>query len=386
MEPVKLQSLVQKCWHHNVFPAFFNQYYPAREPHPVSEALAELVEEAVQYLQIMTDEEVDHLILDFPIAAKIFMTPRPLMGTNPAWLERVALNYIMALSQEDYYSIKRVVAEDLRESVVLNAYPELESRMDKNGLLFIEDDFRLFEGGIQYKDHILHYHQFLRRGFRANPNYDFLGQFIRYYYQTKSENRFRIAIDHRRLMPKEYYMHIGEYDAWFGPPFDRSKLDDQNEIGPTVIKRVRPSVFDLLGEKLDRTEFYWSYRQGVKTFEIEELYCDGETFDSYYLNKYVHSERDITLKVLRHFDGAVKVYLKDSYVQRLETCLPNEPKCYKKIKLFRIDGVIDVDEWIELIALFYRQNEMLIEYFSPEQFQLMFGEQLRLFNEGLPDL
>jgi hypothetical protein len=99
------------------------------------------------------------------------------------------------------------------------------------------------------------------------------------------------------------------------------------------------------------------------------------------MNSYVHSERDVSLRRLRHFDGAVKVYLKDSYPQRLATQLPNELKSHKKIKLFRIDGDIDVDEWIELICLFYKLNEMLIEYFNPEHFEQVFGERIRHYRE-----
>jgi hypothetical protein len=261
--------------------------------------------------------------------------------------------------------------------VVLGIYPELKDRTDPDGLLHIDGALRLFDGGIEYKDHILHYHQFLRRGFHSNPNYDFLGRFINYYHQTKARNSFRIAIDHRRIMPKEFYQQLGERDAWFGPPFDRSKLDDPNGVGLIVIKRVKPSLFDMAGNKLDRTEFYWSYKDGVKTFEVEELSSDEELFDSYYLNRYVHSERDVNLRVLRHFDGAVKVYLKDDYPGRMKTQLPNELKSHRKVKLYRIDGDVDIDEWIELTCLFFKFNEMLIEYFNAEQFETRFGEKIR---------
>lgn len=381
LSQVKVKTLVQKCRHFNVFPVFFSHYYPPREPHPVSEMLSELVEECVECLLIMSDDEVDRLVDDFPVGFKMFLERRPVEGSTLSWLERIALYYLASVCQEEYFSIRQVVAGGTDDSVVLNTYPELKDRIDADGLLNIDDALRLFDGGIEYKGHILHYHQFLRRGFSSNPNFDFLGRLIRYYHRTKGENVFRVAVDHRRIMPKEYYMHVGEHDAWFGPPFDRSKLDDPNAVGLTVVKRVRPSLFDMFGSKLDRTEFYWSYRDGVKTFEAEELSGEGECFDSYYLNRYVHSERDVSLRRLRHFDGAVKVYLKDSYPQRLATQLPNELKSHKKIKLFRIDGDIDVDEWIELICLFYKLNEMLIEYFNPEHFEQVFGERIRHYRE-----
>ena len=382
LSQTKIRALIQKSRHFNVFPIFFNHYYPPRESHPVSEVLSELVEECVGYLSILTDSEVDRQVDNFPPGFKMFIESRPIEGSTRAWLERVALYYLVAVCQEEYFSIKQVMVGGTDDSVVLSAYPELKDRIDSDGLLHIDDALRLFDGGIEYKGHILHYHQFLRRGFKSNPNFDFLGRFIRCYHQTKGRNGFRIAIDHRRIMPKEYYMHIGEHDAWFGPPFDRGKLDDPNAVGLTVVKRIRPSLFDLFGTKLDRTEFYWSHKDGVKTFEVEEMSSESKCFDSYYLNRYVHSERDVNLRVLRHFDGAVKVYLKDDYSQRMATQLPKELKSHKKVKLFRIDGDVDIDEWIELICLFFKSNEMLIEYFNPEQFEKMFGEKIRMYRDS----
>lgn len=240
----------------------------------------------------------------------------------------------------------------------------------------IDENFKLFDGGIEYRNHILHYHQFLRRGFTSNPNFDFLGRFIRYYLNSKEMNKFRIAIDLRRLMPKEFYRRSIEMDRWFGPIFEKEQIDNRNAIGLTIINRRRPSIFDLTN-KLDCTEFYWSYRNGIKTFEIEEISSEDNLFDSYYINRYVHSERDINQKILRHFDGAVKIYLQDNYTNRLTSRMPTEFKSYKKIKLFRIDGDVNIEEWIDLISHFYKGNEMVIEYFDPEQFEKLFGEDIK---------
>ncbi len=51
------------------------------------------------------------------------------------------------------------------------------------------------------------------------------------------------------------------------------------------------------------------------------------------------------------------------------------PRSLKRIKLFRIDGDIDVDKWIELLSQFFKGNEMIIEYFDPELFQQKFPDQ-----------
>jgi len=176
-------------------------------------------------------------------------------------------------------------------------------------------------------------------------------------------------------MPKEFLRHLVEFDTWYGPGFDRSKLDDPNEVGLTVLKRTPTLVAKIFFDNVERTEFFWSYRDGIKTFEVEGVSDESGLFDTYYLNKYVHSERDVRTSILRHCDGAVKVYLKDDYNQRLNTPIPREPRSFKRIKLFRIDGEIDVDKWLELLSQFFTGNEMIIEYFDPELFQQRFPEQ-----------
>lgn len=208
----------------------------------------------------------------------------------------------------------------------------------------------------------------------SNPNFDFLGRFLSYHSKSRSINCFRIAIDPSRLMPKDFYSQIVECDAWFGPDFNVDKLDDRNSTGLTIKKRIKPSPFDLT-IKLDRTEFFWSFRDQIKTFEIEELSDLSFKFDNYNINRYIHSERDIQKGVFRHFDGAVKIY-QHNYQQRFETFLPNETKSEKYIKLFRIDGNIEINVWLELIAYFFKGNEMILEYFDPKKFSQKFGQRI----------
>jgi hypothetical protein len=179
-------------------------------------------------------------------------------------------------------------------------------------------------------------------------------------------------------MTKEFYRQIVELDAWYGPAFDPTKLDDPSVVGLTILKRNKNSLFELTN-KLDRTEFFWSYRDGIKTFEVEEISDLDFNFEGYYLNRYVHSERDIHAQVLRHLDGAVKVYLPGSYEARFNSNIPNEKRCHVKPKLFRVDGNIAIEDWIDLISFFFKSNEMIIEYFNPEEFEIMFEERVRDF-------
>jgi hypothetical protein len=372
LDSKKLEALITKARHYNIFPLYFSQYIylPEDERHPISDDLAELVEDAYEYLSICSHDEIEYLLNSMPRAYKMSLD---CIETEPQ-KRRFALYYVSYEVERDYFSFKGVVDQDLSNSKVIKIYPELADKFDRDGLLHIDSSFILFDGGIQYKNHILHYHQLLRRGYMSNPNFDFLDTFIYYYRHTKNNNQFRIAIDHRRIMSKEFYAQIAEFDTWRGLPFDRNKLDDKNYIGLTVVDRNKNSPFEQTCS-LERTEFYWSYRDGIKTFEVEEISGDSYIFDHYYFNRYVHSERDIAQQKFRHLDGAVKVYLRDSFNHRKNSFMPKEFKSHRKIKLWRIDGDIILNTWSELISCFFKSNEMIIQYFDPEKFEEIFNLQ-----------
>jgi len=373
----KITELTKKAMHYNIAPIFLPHYYPNIERHPISQLLNELVEETFEYLLVITDEEIEILLDSFPPGINMLVERQTEMKKEQR-LKRIALYYVVTAVERSYFSFKEVINENIQSSAVLKIYPELSDFFDKDGLLNISHDVILHDGGIEYKKHMLHYHQLLRRGYTSNPNFDFTARFLRYYQKTKSKNNFRVAIDHRRIMPKEFYSQIIEFDTWFGPSFNKTKIDDPAAIGLTVVKRNKNSLFELTN-KLDYTEFFWSYHDGIKTFEIEEISDQDYCFENYNFNRYIHSERDIGDKITRHIDGAVKVYLKNTYADRKNSHIPKEMKCYKKIKLWRIDGDIDLDSWKDLISFFYKGNEMIIEYFNPEEFKRMFELRVRDF-------
>ena len=370
----KLKDLVKKCKHYNIFAIFLPNYYGERD-HPVSKLLTQLVKECVEYLSAMSEEEINSLIASLPPSVRMMIDQSGTYGENVS-TQRVAIYYLVAEVNRKYKQIVRAWERDLNESEVLKTYPELGERLDDEGLMQIDDGLELLEGGILYRDHVLHYHQFLRRGFTSNMNFDFTSRFIMYYQKTMKKNSFRIAIDHRRIMPKEFYERIIEFDKWFGPTFDATKIDDPNAVGLTVLKRNKNSLFELTNN-LDRTEFFWSFRDGVKTLQIEEVSDIDYKFDGYNINRYVHSERETRQQIFRHLDGAAKVYLENNYEGRFASKIPNEAKCHAKPKLFRIDGSIGIRDWIELISFFYKSNEMIIEYFNPGEFERRFELRIR---------
>jgi hypothetical protein len=373
----ELRELRRQCLHHNVFPLFLG-HCMGGEPPVVYAVLKPIVDDCVNQLMKMSFDEVKPIVDSVPAGYRTMVEPveSPL---TPEYLTRVAEYCVAAELQKGYSPVSDVIQPKPHDSEVLAICPKLRSQMDDDGLLILGDDFVLLDGGIRYGEYFLHYHQFLRRGFSSNPNFDFLGKLARYRRDTRDANTFRIAIDHRRIMKFDDYRQVMELDTWYGPKFDRDKLDDPNLVGLTVVGRIHPNSLDSY--PLEKTEFFWKTNEGesVKTLEIEELSAASNPYENWHINRYVHAERDMLNRTFRHFDGAAKVYAQHNYHERISQTMPKNACPAHYTKLFRIDGAIDLDDWLGLVSMFYKGNEMVIEYFDPK----LFNEKFRPIRERM---
>lgn len=380
----KLKRLERTCRDHEVAPIYLSNYYHEGSSHPVCRALVAIVDECVGWLSAMDGEEVEGVLAGLHPVYRDMVGGRPSMGSDAEYLKRLSIYHLATVMHERGRSLEGVLDSELSESRVLNAYPELAERLDDDGLLRVGEDTAVMDLGLAYRDHILHYHRFLRGGFSysSRPNADLMWRFGQYFRQSGRTNDFRVAIDHSRLMPKEAFQKVFELSRWFGPRFGRDKLDDPRVEGLTVVGRDEPAFFALLGpSSLERTEFYWRHDDGIKKLEIEEISTREHVIDNRYLNRYLHAERDVRARRLRHFDGAVKIYPRDRYEGRLSVHLPRGERC-RKVKLFRIDGDVDVERWLDMVGYFFRGNEMVLEYFDPDQYHEHFDEKIALFRES----
>jgi len=163
-------------------------------------------------------------------------------------------------------------------------------------------------------------------------------------------------------------------DTWYGPKFSPETLDDMSHVGLAVIGRSTPSPFDS-SYPIERTEFFWKRNEAelVKTLEIEEVSRGEYPFDSsWHINRYVHTERDTERRTFRHLDGAAEVYTNADYGKRVGSNMPKNARPTYYSKLFRIDGTIDLEPFLLLTSMFYKGNEMVVEYFDEKQFDEKF--------------
>ena len=381
LDSQKLIELVDKCKHFSISPKDLPSYERGTLKKPgVNGLLIELTNQAVEDLLVLSQEEKKSLVKSYPASFHMYIDIDSIDFDDETDIRKVAVYYISAEIYRRKYSFKKIVNETNDTSTIIKKFQELKGKLDNDNLLCIDDSFIMHDYGIEYRDHIIKYHRLLRSRYLSYSNSKFLGRWISYYVKTKSSNNFRIAVDHHsEVISKENYGRVCEFDTWYGPDFDLNRLDDPDYIGLTIVKRNKNSLFEN-DYKLDRTEFFWSYRDDIKTFEIEEISDNGQWYDHYFFNRYIHSERDVQKGITRHLDGAIKIYIKNNYKSRMDEHLPDKSS-YKKIKLWRIDGNIDVDSWIKLISFFYDGNEMVYEYFDPKGFKEKIELRVRDFKE-----
>lgn len=376
----ELRELRRQCLHYNVFPLLLSHHLD--EPPAVASLLNSILDDCNYQLGAMSADEITQVVSSISAGYRMMLEPIP-DPLTPEYLRRVATSCVAVEIQKGYSPVCDVVHAKPSNSTVLETCPELGVLIDDDGLVTLTDDFTLLDGGIKYGEYLLHYHQFLRRGFSSNPNFDFLGTLAHYHHRTKDKNQFRIAIDHRRIMLFEHWRQCMELDAWYGPQFDQDTLDDPNHKGLTVVGRIHPNSLDSYA--LVKTEFLWKTNEGegVKTLEIEELSCPTTPHDNWHINRYLHAERDTVRRTFRHFDGAAKVYAQDVYPDRVDRTMPNNLRPNHYVKLFRVDGETALEDWLSLTSMFYKGNEMLIEYFDPELFDAKFRPRRLQMHEAL---
>lgn len=274
----------------------------------------------------------------------------------------LCLKQVRMLLQLNLYKIHH--QEDLLDpnlwnhSPITAKYPEFSDFLDDDHLFDLAKAQIIDNDKVQYKSDLLFYHPGLSHHFRR----EFLSFCLN---ETNCDKK--IALDPRRMVPAKRYPKRLLLDYWFGPQFNIEDIDDRiYGIQMTSHGRRQDSYLNSISP-LDRTEFMWSMRNNLKTLQIEELVPTN--IDKYQAIKriavrYIHSIRDTERQSFVHLDGAIRYYLPENYANRFHSKLTDHPNADGYYKLFRIDGMIPNQMWIDLIANYYSDNELIHEYFG----------------------
>lgn len=278
----------------------------------------------------------------------------------------------------DYVQAIGIIAEFPKIVSLLN--PKLiadKENLTNTKILEKELSKKHFEGYYFGENFMVMASNYFRRGYSKHANFapNFLKKFWKYnqpnndIFLSIEEDRVRINVDNRMNM---------EFDTWFGAKFQK----DIENIPDGIVKMHTP--LNLTNFEIDflfggnySLDIYWytknEQNRKIKVFQSEEFKIDDKKvkIDSieYYPVRYVHAEYDIEKKCFRHFDGAIHFYLRNEYFQRRDSDLNFNQKSDYQIKtlskkLFKINGEITIDDWIELCSQFMTENPLVFEYFE----------------------
>lgn len=231
------------------------------------------------------------------------------------------------------------------------------------------------EGCFAGPDFVLMAHPYYRRGMCTFNNWAprFIDLFWRF--DDPGIERF-VALDEDRIRIDVDGLGYFEADTWYGAPFD----EDIRSIKPGVAKLRPPldieprhvSTFFASAYCLD---IKWSESGGIKSFQALELKTEDIRIDvegrSYFPARYLHAEFDLEANCWRHFDGAVQLLTEAEYLQRRESDFnmtmknPAHMKARSR-KVFKINGLLRTEDWVEFCCHFLAGNPLAFEYFSGE--------------------
>lgn len=275
----------------------------------------------------------------------------------------------------DYHYTIGIVAT--HPGILFALYPDIIP--DKEGLLslnFLRSRFSSnpFSHGCFYDTNcIVLVHPYFRRNYYAFSNY--APRFIEKFWNLNNPKiEPLIALDTNRVRINVDNSAYRELDTWFGPKFKKDIISI-----PDGHVKLRPPL-DLIEQDIGfffadnfSLQINWKERNGFKVFEAEEyksesltIYRNGNLF---YPVRYVHAEFDISTGAFSHFDGAIHFYSEDEYLKKKDADMNYDSKNTAQIKapsekLFKMNGTISIETWMEFVAHFFSGNPLILEYFD----------------------
>ena len=259
-----------------------------------------------------------------------------------------------------------------RENVLFEVFPSLRNVMDAEGLFDINDllsDFSILgEPGISEvgylksnnSEYVIMLHHCFRRRYSIFNGFGMIMPYLFGYYQENKLPSLKIALDVDRIMLSKDWSHFCRRERYYGPKFTND-IPANKEGQASYLLDERDRLFT----NSFKTVFYWKNKKDNSfQLEIEELQETRNTVaPEKIFCKYIHTQYNKEESTFDHLDGSIRKYNSDDYLLRINSNLRNGDVA-KKVKLFRVDGVIPFDIWKSIIASYMEYNGTIGEYFN----------------------
>lgn len=288
----------------------------------------------------------------------------------------------VTLSNATYLRVEGFVVSQPR--LAAEIYPELfcetSSLVDKDGLTdycALMERTEQIQPGVFYdsqRDLVIFAHRFLRRSLsHLNKLNDYFLKSFDTVAKKHPNLTPRLRLDPDLIGHRATIKDLIELEYWRGPHYS----DDIATI-PSGVSEHKADERTRYFEGIDRTQVWWKPFEtrdvgGLngkhRTLEIEELIDNpsgglpGDRFGC----RYAHAEFSSDMAAITHFDGAIRAYPAESYLDRIDTSINHAGKRSEYTKLFRFDGALSIENWKRLLSDYFRGNPLVPEYLGAKE-------------------
>ena len=183
-----------------------------------------------------------------------------------------------------------------------------------------------------------------------------------------------VAIDPYRLGRRDQLQQCLLADYWDGLKLTPQALDslDRHDQGSSFHAAGERGEAEAYLHPLLGTWFHWKARGDNESDPVKRLYIQelkpsedrsGDPFEAV-LNRELHAERDTSRRKFTHVDGKIVRYPTETYGPTATNPRALPGPYERKRKLWRVDGPMSDEQWMEVVGLFYRGNELIGEHFE----------------------
>lgn len=300
-----------------------------------------------------------------------------LIRSNSKKLESIekslSANGIKIKKLDYYHAVGLVIITDKKISEIISLEPDKDDLYNWSDLKKrIPNIFSV--GYFSYENFYLMASHFFRRGYYQLNN--FTPSFVEEFYKLDKTNIDAfLSLDDEAIRvdePRSYF----EADAWFGAKYNKEIAcipDGIVKHRPTL--GIKPEFIKILFSNNYSLDIKWSTKGNIKTFQLLEfkdetiqILDDGKGL---YPVRYVHAEFNLDTNQFQHFDGAIHFYEEKHYFEKRDQDINFDEKHFKGLKpiskkLFKLNGVISVEDWSNLVSNFLHGNPLIYEYFTGE--------------------
>jgi len=273
----------------------------------------------------------------------------------------------------------RLGDEWLRTSRVVAVERGLGAMLSDEGLLNGRAEGVELEFFIKCGGRYFYYDPLFRRDFRGNILHGVVGTLL----TLARDNpglQFGIGVDHSRVVPKGVTPSpMIELDRWWGPDWGALDVSEPHSA-PDDTWLVRTWGGVLSNNEWMALSVHWRMSGEQKHLEVDEVVSPTHTY-SFFGDRVAvrtfHAMYDLRADTFCHADGAVKIAVPEDYRRgwsgQKDRYIPQRVRL-PKYKVFRFDGPMPPQSVAELCTAWFRENELVLEYFQGRPYREIWAE------------